>query len=119
MRHLARARVARTLAGALVLGLGGVAGLSSARAADFYGEDYDAPPVVTRRVVVERPIYLRPAPVVREVVVERPVYVHPRPVVREVVVERPVVYRPRPFVREVVVEPYDRPYGPRRFGYGY
>ncbi|WP_375410756.1 hypothetical protein [uncultured Methylobacterium sp.] len=109
--------------GAIAIGVG-VA--STAHAAD-YGYVDDAPAaVVTRRTVVERPVFVEPRPVVREVVVERPVIYRPPPVVREVVVERPVVYRPR---REVVVEREgfhrhrhpafadpDGYHGPRRFG---
>ena len=115
-------RIALAALGALTLSasISGIA--TSAQAADYGYDSYDAP-IVERRTIVERPVVVEPRRLVREVVVERPVVYRPRPVVREVVVERPVVYRPRPLVREVVVERDDF-YGPRRFGprpvgYGY
>ena len=115
-------RIALAALGALTLSasISGIA--TSAQAADYGYDSYDAP-IVERRTIVERPMVVVPRPVVREVIVERPVVYRSRPVVREVVVERPVVYRTRPVVREVVVE-RDGFYGPRRFGprpvgYGY
>lgn len=117
----------RTFAFALIGAMALGASVSSPALAADYGYDDEAPPaVVTRRTVVERPVFVERRPVVREVVIERPVFDRPPPVVREVIVERPVVYRPR---REVIVEREefhrhrhpafaDRAgyYGPRRFG---
>lgn len=118
----------RTLTPALIGAMAIGAGVASpALAADFQYDDDQAPPaVVTRRTVVERPVFVEPRGIVREVVVERPVVYRPPPVVREVVVERPVIYRPR---REVIVEREgfyrhrhpayagrDGYYEPRRFG---
>jgi len=122
MRQIARAGLA---AAGLLSGV--FLGLSSARAADYGYDAYDAPEtVVTRRTVVERRVVLPPREIVREVVVERPL-LPPRRFVREVIEAPPVVYRPRPVVREVVVERegYDGPrrfgpphFGPRSVGYG-
>lgn len=108
-------RSALAVIGAVALGAGMVVAGAPARASDLgYAYDDVPAPVVTREVIVERPVVVRPRPVVREVIVERPVVVRPRPVVREVIVEGPVVVRPRRAIREVLVE-REGFYGPRPF----